>query len=533
MKLRYLLALPLIATALVGCDDIQESDALPVTNPQLPGVTINDFSVNVNQNLQSGFNLDALYNEVATSLGITPDPNGDMDPNFEQALIDYKLPLFTINVLTNEIPAGYAIEGAIQLAAQDDPTFQNPYNIDLTTEVLQSNEDNEPVQVLVSTNLYSLIYTRGTMYGKGKDPRLYYINYRTSVLVDAQGGQFQYGYYNNGSFPEYGVDPGYYVEEAYYLVGPDGFDVATAVKFEHSGENIYDDTIFTVTAKFEAGRRQWYIVPESQYQEALQTGSFNRSLCYGPTEAAAEKGELALNKVGRIPEANAKYSFTIDLSTLTFSYSQIPNFEFMYTPGPANGWSFVNNMLVYNTGDYVVYQGYVYIDEQFKLTGQPDWDPLNWGVEPGSAPALSGTLVAGGDNIVVDKSMLYLVSANMDEYTYELLPIESIAIIGNFNGWADEGVVYLTTNDYTTWTGTLTLPADDNGQWKFRMNDGWTYNLGADGDVEPVEVTPGVTLSPLVGNGKNFYLAPGFTYQITLNLADQNHYSLTAVQVAQ
>ena len=59
MKFKYLFALPIIATALMGCDEIEMSDAKPVENPQLPSITQNDFTVTAESAL-SGLNLEAL-----------------------------------------------------------------------------------------------------------------------------------------------------------------------------------------------------------------------------------------------------------------------------------------------------------------------------------------------------------------------------------------------------------------------------------------------------------------------------------------
>lgn len=64
MKLKYLYLLPIFATALIGCDEIEMSDAKPVENPQLPAITQSDFSVTPSAALQNGINLDELASQT-------------------------------------------------------------------------------------------------------------------------------------------------------------------------------------------------------------------------------------------------------------------------------------------------------------------------------------------------------------------------------------------------------------------------------------------------------------------------------------
>ena len=473
MKLRYLFVLPLLGAALMGCDEIEYSDAKPVENPQLPAITENDFSITPSSALVSGIDLEALN-------AMTSDPS------------TFMVELYRINVLTENLPESAEVMGEIEFSLSNQ--FDNAFNLtDVTT-----------VDGVVSVPLSSLIYTRGTMIS-AKDPREYTIYYRVPVYVNLNGGQYKLGnkdfYYNEGdSFPETGIYPGYVVEEAYYLVGPNGTSLDNAIKFEHSGYNIYDDTIFTVSAKFSEGNSSWYIVPESVYS----TGSLNTALCYGAQDPSALTGILELGgKAGNVAD-NSKYSFQINLSTLSYEISPIADFEYLYTPGNSNGWSQTASQKLF-TSNYENYTGFAYLDGGFKFTSADNWDGINYG-----AGEEEGTLSTTGGDLTADKS-LYWCDVNITELTYSLTPITAVGMIGDFNGWGGDAEM-TPSEDYLIWTGTLTTTG---GGWKFRMNNDWAINLGGSYDN-------------LVPNGADLSNEAG-TYTVTLDLS-KLPYSCTVVK---
>lgn len=150
--------------------------------------------------------------------------------------------------------------------------------------------------------------------------------------------------------------------------------------------------------------------------------------------------------------------------------------------------------MLLTTNDYITYFGYVYIQQEFKLAAG-SWE-VNWGMG-----GTEGTLGVGGANIKVPSDGLYYVVANLNELTYSLTKIETIGLIGGFNGWG--GQANLTPSaDYKTWTGDVTFTEET--EWKFRMNDNWDYNLGG-------------AIDNLVGGGDNLKSAAG-SYTVTLDL---------------
>lgn len=302
------------------------------------------------------------------------------------------------------------------------------------------------------------------------------------------------------------------IEENYYLCGAYLGDnkIDQAVKMDRSTRDRYEDPVFSllvnVTADQAAAGYTWRVVPESQLQAANFDG------CYGASgDVTAADGNLV--EGGEPIVITTEGSRKIQVNMEYKSYNVYFTFENLYTPGPANGWGFADNMMLYNTGNYVDYEGFVYVNEQFKLTAQADWNPLNWGVPQGTETIeLEGHLAAHGDNIKVENSGLYWIKTNMTLLTYNMTLINSVSLVGGFNGW--NGDVELTHSaDYKTWTGTLELTAASD--WKFRMNNGWDVNLGGTQDkLEP--------------NGSNLNCEAG-TYEITLDLG-KLPYSCTVVK---
>lgn len=514
MKLKYLYVLPILATALMGCDEIEYSDAKPVENPQLPGITQNDFSITQSAALLNGINLDALSAQ-------TDDP------------ASYMVELYSINVLTDALPESAVLNGEIQLSLTSD--FAEPFDLtDVTTE-----------EGVVSVPLKSLLYTRGTMIS-ANDPREYTIYYRIPVYVTLNGGQYKLGdkdyYYCAGdSFPESGVDPGYYVEEAYYLLGNNGSGIDTAVKFDHSGYNIYDDTIFTVSALFSEGNSSWVIVPESAYQAALTSGSLNTANVYGAQDPSALEGILELGGKAGSVEAGYRYNFTINLSTLAYSITQVPLLSAgdptgVYLRGGMNNWDALATYEFIATDDQDVYiLPYLTLaaGTEFKVADE-GWSSINLGgsgaeIVPGTEYALNG-----GDNIKISVEFTgYAVLTNSDEgYSLLLQPFEAdtanvlsgIYLRGGMNEWgapeADEfvtseykGVWYL--NNKTIATGTEFKVADE----------GWSnVNLGATNGAGAFDETSGTGILGLVSNGGNITLAANFTGDLRLVEALGHYY---------
>lgn len=194
--------------------------------------------------------------------------------------------------------------------------------------------------------------------------------------------------------------------------------------------------------------------------------------------------------------------------TITPLEVEAPSEFYLYTPGASNGWSHASSQLLESSND-VTFTGFAYLSSDgFKFTSADNWDGINYG-----AGAEEGTLDTDPEagNLTVDETGLYWCDVNIEELTYSATLINSVSLIGGFNDWG--GDVELTpSDDFLVWTGTLVLESDS--EWKFRMNNDWTINLGG-------------TDNNLTNGGDNLSNEAG-TYTVTLDLS-KLPYSCTVV----
>ena len=513
MKMKYLYILPLLGAALIGCDKIDESDAGPVVNPQLPGITMSDFTVTPSSTLTGMLDLTTLAEST-------------MDPS------TYMINLYTVNVLTSDLPEGAVLSGGLELSAT--PDFANVLNID----------DVTLTEGVAEAPLSSFLYVRSQMFGR--DPRPYTVYYRVPVYVTVDGGRYKLGekndYYCDGyTFEETGEDPGYTVEEAYYLVGPNGNDLASAVKFEHSGYNIYDDTIFTVTTTFAEGCSSWLLVPLSAYEAAMESGSLDTSMCYGPDVATAMSGVLELGGNPGELTSEHKYQFSIVMSDLTFSITEVPLLSYgeptgVYLRGDMNGWGASADWEFIATDDPDVYiLPYITFGPTSFKVADANWSVINLGGT--GAPIVVGQEYAldGGDNIGLDVEFTgaVILTNSGSSYTLMLQPFEpttegqasGIYLRGGMNDWgASSDFEFMTYSSENVWY-IYDVTIASGTEFKVADADWAAVNLGTTQGAGAFDETSGTGILGLVDNGANINLAQNFNGDLRL-VSVKGHYYL-------
>ena len=271
------------------------------------------------------------------------------------------------------------------------------------------------------------------------------------------------------------------IEEAYSLVINGG----ETIQFFHSDVDQYDDPIFTVKVKI-----------ESEIEWAIK--GTNSSYIGVASETDQTVGSLVASEGWCKTPGNGPYELLVNMETLTYSFA--PAFENLWTPGDANGWNHgASQMLA--TSDYVNYYGFANLSSNgFKFTSSADWDHINYG-NAGEEGMLTTDGSAG--NLTVPESGLYWCDVNIDALTWKATKIETIGVIGSFNGWSES--LALTSEDGIFWTGTITL--NDGDEYKFRCNNDWAINLGGDDEYT------------LVPGGANLKAPAAGTYTITLDLS--------------
>lgn len=269
------------------------------------------------------------------------------------------------------------------------------------------------------------------------------------------------------------------IEDAYSLVINGGETIA----MNHTGD-VYDNPVFT--AKVDVTEAQEWAVKGAQ-------------LTYAPVadETSAEFGTLVAGEGWGVMPVGT-WLLTVNMETLTYSFSSAV--ENLWTPGDANGWNHGGSQMLF-TNNYTEYMGFANLSVSgFKFTSAADWNHTNYG-DAGEEGKLSTD--GGAGNLTVPESGLYWCKVDIAALTWSATKIETIGVIGGFNGWSES--LPLTSEDGLFWTGTITLNEGD--EYKFRCNNDWAINLGGADEYN------------LVPDGANLKAPATGTFTITLDLS--------------
>ena len=267
------------------------------------------------------------------------------------------------------------------------------------------------------------------------------------------------------------------IEEAYSLVINGG----EAVAFNHSGDQ-YDNPVFSLKV---------------DYAEAQEWAVKGAELTFAPVAGDVENTGTLVEGEGWGEMPVGPWVLSINMETLTYSFA--PAFDNLWTPGDANGWNHGGSQMLFTT-DYANYFGFANLSVSgFKFTSAADWSHINYGDAGDGKLSTDG----GAGNLTVEESGLYWCDVNIAALTWKATKIETIGVIGEFNGWSES--LPLTSEDGIFWTGTITHNEGD--QYKFRCNNDWAINLGGEDEYN------------LVPNGANLKAPAAGTFTITLDLS--------------
>lgn len=311
------------------------------------------------------------------------------------------------------------------------------------------------------------------------------------------------------------------IESAYYLIGNmNGWvdaDASKLIKLVHSGNDVYDDPIFTALLKVPAAC-YWKVIPQSRV-DALNAGTSSNVWgdgvlgCATNGDTSAE-GKLITTDPQAMQIENAGWvRITLNMMEYTYKVEALGEISpYLWVPGNHQGWVPDKAPKLYSANMDMVYTGHLYLNGGFKLTGQPSWPENGVGVDYGYGyfNTLTNNITNDGGNLAVTEGFYY-VKSNMGTKAIEAAKTEWSIIGAAVGGWEPANDVVMAYDKATNcWSVTTNLSA---GEFKFRANKDWGINMG--GTAEKLTFN----------NGTNLQIAAAGNYTVKLYLTnDESSY---------
>ena len=276
------------------------------------------------------------------------------------------------------------------------------------------------------------------------------------------------------------------IADTYYLIGGPGewsAESAWTMPFQHSDKSVFDDPVFTYTFA-STGGEMWFAFGDGDAITAVAGGNWNQLFgTKGDSKDLSGSFDRRYNLDGEhsfCVDGSAKfYQFSVNMMTMTYEIKPLNFTDYYYEIGNESSWG--ASHALYSANSDGKYQGYYYLNGEFKF--KPNADNWDGDLEYVSGDALGGSLTDGGGPNCPDPSAgFYQVNLDAAAMSYSLLKIESISMIGGFNGWSDDLEMTYTATD-GCWEVTTDQVA---GEFKFRANHDWAINWGGDaGNLTP------------------------------------------------
>ena len=303
------------------------------------------------------------------------------------------------------------------------------------------------------------------------------------------------------------------ISENYYLIGgPGEWNNSKDQKFSHSDKDVFEDPVFTYVFP-STGGEMWFAFGDDEAIDAVGNGVWNK--LFGTTGASTDLSgsfDRRYNLDGDhsfcVDGAAKFYRFSVNMMTMTYEITPLNFSEFFYEIGGESGWS--TSHPLYGANSDGKYQGYYWLDGEFKF--KPNADNWNDDLEYVDGTTMGGSLTdGGGPNCPDPGAGFYQINLDFANMHYDLLKIESISMIGGFNGWGDD--LEMTYNkDAGCWEVTTDAVS---GEFKFRANHDWAINWGG-------------TENDLVQDGANLNIEAGtYKFQLYISYAGNNKVVIT------
>jgi len=305
------------------------------------------------------------------------------------------------------------------------------------------------------------------------------------------------------------------ISDNYYLIGGPGewnAESAMNMPFSHSDKSVFDDPVFTYTFA-STGGEMWFAFGDGEAISAVGEGTWNKLFgTKGDSKDLSGSFDRRYNLDGDhsfCVDGQAKfYRFSVNMMDYTYTITPLNFGEFYYEIGNESGWG--TSHPLYSANNDGKYEGYYWLNGEFKF--KPNADNWNDDLEYVDGTTLGGSLTdGGGPNCPDPGAGFYQINLDLTAMTYSLMKIESVSMIGGFNGWGDDLEMSYNTEE-GCWEVTTDAVA---GEYKFRANHDWGINWGGtEANLEP--------------DGANLNIEAGtYKFQLFISYAGNNKVVIT------
>jgi len=230
-----------------------------------------------------------------------------------------------------------------------------------------------------------------------------------------------------------------------------------------------------------------------------------------------------------VSAATDAYSAVINADVTPYLDEVIIEYPSLWVPGNHQGWAPATAPQIWDADGDNIFEGFVYFPEdgfngEFKFTANPDWvDDENYGAgaDPGT---LDNDSEAG--NLLIPEFGGYYLTVDLNAMTWTYLA-QSWGVIGSgilTGDWsADVDLLPATGGPLNILEATVDVispPDNSELRFKFRANNGWTLNYGAN-EGSNVLVFEGADIPMPEGPGNYTFKMnmsqPVFTYELIMN----------------
>ena len=323
------------------------------------------------------------------------------------------------------------------------------------------------------------------VYGKRPTARLFTAVLNVDVIVDGQASLISSDKFELSLTPE-----APFIDKAYYLVGDMcAWDKAGALKFNHSGKDVYEDSEFSIIFKVPDtdgnGGDYWKVIPAGNYDGDFWAGGATGVVGVAKDGDDSKEGNLVTDNpgAGKInfntdEKSMNLYKLTINMMDYTYKVEELNFVEYIYVPGNHQSWKPEVAPALHGPNFNGVWTGYSMLDGGFKFTHVREW---NKGEYKGSDFATKSNGLSGDNDIVAEKKAFYFIKADVANSKLDVTEIKSYGVIGDAapNGWDSDVDMTWDAEKLAFVIKDLTLK---DGKIKFRANDGWDVNVGGSFD---------------------------------------------------